>query len=264
VADVTWSTINRQGAARPQARPDRFDDLFVTGWERNGDCARRRTGARAFALDREVDRPVPVVGGQDLVARTQTDGLQDDRDARGGVGDQCRALGIGAEKGGQMPAGMCDAVTQPDRVEARRVVVHLVAQALLHTLDGDRHRAERAVVQVRDARIEREQQARGGDRRRRTRLGRASMAVSPVRRRSAPAVAAYPSLKSRYTTASTAFVRSGSRWSDGTRNGMPALRIFCSARNSRCDIVRSGTRNARAISAVVRPTSARRVRTTCA
>ena len=34
----------------------------------------------------------------------------------------------------------------------------------------------------------------------------------------------------------------------GTRNGMPAARIFCFARTSRCAIVGSGTRNARAIS----------------
>ena len=74
----------------------------------------------------------------------------------------------------------------------------------------------------------------------------------------------YPSLKIRYTTASTAASRSGSRWSGGTRNGMPAARILAFARTSRCAIVGSATRNARAISGVVSPPSVRRVSATCA
>ena len=45
---------------------------------------------------------------------------------------------------------------------------------------------------------------------------------------------------------------------------MPAARIFRFARTSRCAIVGSGTRNARAISSVVRPPSVRSVSATCA
>ena len=45
---------------------------------------------------------------------------------------------------------------------------------------------------------------------------------------------------------------------------MPAALILCFARTSRCAIVGSGTRKARAISAVVRPPSVRSVSATCA
>src|SRR5436190_1165773 len=65
-------------------------------------------------------------------------------------------------------------------------------------------------------------------------------------------------------TASTTRSRSGSSWAPGTRYGMPASRILPLARTSRCAIVDSGTRKARAISAVVRPPRNRSVRATCA
>ena len=56
----------------------------------------------------------------------------------------------------------------------------------------------------------------------------------------------------------------GQQMVGGTRNGMPAARIFRFARTSRCAIVASGTRNARAISSVVRPPSVRSVNATWA
>ena len=58
-------------------------------------------------------------------------------------------------------------------------------------------------------------------------------------------------------------MRCGKSSASGTRYGMPASRILPFARTSRCAIVDSGTRNARAISAVVKPPSRRRVRATC-
>src|SRR6266540_2744985 len=45
---------------------------------------------------------------------------------------------------------------------------------------------------------------------------------------------------------------------------MPAARIFCLARTSRCPIVGSGTKKARAISTVLKPPSVRNVSATCA
>ena len=57
---------------------------------------------------------------------------------------------------------------------------------------------------------------------------------------------------------------SGSSASAGTRYGIRASRILPFARTSRCAMVGSGTRNARAISAVVRPPSSRSVSATCA
>jgi hypothetical protein len=46
-------------------------------------------------------------------------------------------------------------------------------------------------------------------------------------------------------------------------NRMPSLLMLCLARLMRWAIVASGTRNALAISAVVRPPTARRVRASC-
>src|SRR5256885_3720279 len=68
----------------------------------------------------------------------------------------------------------------------------------------------------------------------------------------------------RYSTARTSSIRSGSASRSGTRNGMRASTIFLFARTSRCAIVASGTRNARAISPVVRPATERSVSATCA
>ncbi len=79
-----------------------------------------------------------------------------------------------------------------------------------------------------------------------------------------PAVAEYPSVNTRYTHASTPGTRSGIRCAGGTRNGMPAWRIFAFARVSRCATVCSGCRKARAISAVRNPHTRRSVRATCA
>ena len=74
----------------------------------------------------------------------------------------------------------------------------------------------------------------------------------------------YPSLKIRYTTASTAESRCGSKSSDGTVNGMPAVAIFVLALVSRRFMVSGDTRNARAISSVGSPATARSVSATCA
>ncbi len=57
-------------------------------------------------------------------------------------------------------------------------------------------------------------------------------------------------------------MRSGSRCAGGTRYGIPARSILCLARTRRLAIVGSGMRNAFAISAVVRPASARSVSAT--
>ncbi len=97
-----------------------------------------------------------------------------------------------------------------------------------------------------------------------TPASRIASAARSGRSKSAPAVAAYPSVNSRYSTASTAEVRSGSRCGGGTRKGMPAWRIFCLARTRRLAMVCSLTRNALAISAVLSPARVRRVSATWA
>src|SRR5215472_7550267 len=74
-----------------------------------------------------------------------------------------------------------------------------------------------------------------------------------------PRVVRCPSVNTRYTTRSTALSRSGRSAGPGTRNAIPAWRIFRLARTSRCAMVGSGTRKAAAISAVVSPHTARSV-----
>ncbi|GIU90476.1 MAG: hypothetical protein KatS3mg010_1575 [Acidimicrobiia bacterium] len=80
---------------------------------------------------------------------------------------------------------------------------------------------------------------------------------------SAPDDAVYPSLNIRYSTARTAATRAGRSRSSGRPNVAPAPRTCCFARLIRCAMVASGTRNARAISAVVSPPTARSVSATC-
>jgi hypothetical protein len=82
---------------------------------------------------------------------------------------------------------------------------------------------------------------------------------SSVRCRSAPMLLAYPSLKIRYSTCSTERSRSARSWPSGRLNGTPEALMRCFARLIRWAMVDSGTRNAFAISAVVRPPTARSV-----
>ena len=96
------------------------------------------------------------------------------------------------------------------------------------------------------------------------RPSRIASAQSAERFSASPALAVWPSLKIRDTTAITPRTRAGSSSASGMRNGMPASRIFPFARTSRCAMVASGTRNARAISAVLRPPSSRSVNATWA
>src|SRR5216684_1567217 len=67
----------------------------------------------------------------------------------------------------------------------------------------------------------------------------------------------------RYSTCRTTRRRSARSSSGGRSNRMPALLMLCLARLMRWAIVASGTRNAFAISAVVRPPTARSVRASC-
>jgi hypothetical protein len=64
----------------------------------------------------------------------------------------------------------------------------------------------------------------------------------------------------RYSTCSTELNRVAHSSRAGNWNGTPELWMRCLARLIRCAIVDSGTRNADAISAVVRPPTARSVR----
>lgn len=84
------------------------------------------------------------------------------------------------------------------------------------------------------------------------------------RTRCAPLGAVWPVVKIRWTTSRTALTRPA-RWSgDGTRYGMRAVVIFFLARVIRAAIVGSGTRNARATSAVDSPHTSRSVSATWA
>jgi hypothetical protein len=70
-------------------------------------------------------------------------------------------------------------------------------------------------------------------------------------------------LKIKYSTFCTAASRSPRSAGGGRWNWAPLSRMRCLARLIRCPTVFSGTSNARAISAVVSPPTARRVSATC-
>ena len=84
-----------------------------------------------------------------------------------------------------------------------------------------------------------------------------------TRWRLAPELAVDPSLKTRYRTCRTAARRSERSDSGGNRKRAPLALIRCLARLMRWATVASGTSSALAISAVVRPPTARRVNATC-
>src|SRR6478735_9052586 len=86
--------------------------------------------------------------------------------------------------------------------------------------------------------------------------------VSSTRCSDPPDDAVYPSLKIRYSTRNTEASRSGNSLPVASPNLPPVALIRCFARLIRCPTVASGTRKARAISAVVSPPTARRVNAT--
>ena len=96
------------------------------------------------------------------------------------------------------------------------------------------------------------------------RVSRIASAESSTRCRLGPALAVYPSLKIKYSTCRTADRRSARSSAGGSANRAPLSLIRCLARLIRWPTVFSGTSSARAISAVVRPPTARRVSATCA
>ncbi|GAB3158072.1 hypothetical protein GCM10027290_60600 [Micromonospora sonneratiae] len=63
-----------------------------------------------------------------------------------------------------MPTGVDDPVDQSLGEEAHRIRLGLVAQPLLGTLYTDRHGTERSVVEMRDGRVEGEQESGTGNR----------------------------------------------------------------------------------------------------
>ena len=78
-----------------------------------------------------------------------------------------------------------------------------------------------------------------------------------------PEVAAYPSVKIRYRTCKTTVSRCSRSGPFGILNGTPLSATCTLARVIRRVMVASGTRKARAISAVVSPPTARRVSAIC-
>ena len=90
-------------------------------------------------------------------------------------------------------------------------------------------------------------------------VSRIASSDNSVRCSSGPLLAAYPSLKMRYSTCSTVRNLSVCSLCVGIWNGTPDALIRCFALAMRCAMVASGTRNAFAISAVVSPPTARKV-----
>ena len=123
---------------------------------------RVRTAAPVRAhsrCDGERHRAVAVVGGE----RSRRRGAARATGARRptpavALPTSAVPSGSAPRKAGQVPAGVGDPVDQARGEEAQRVGLHLVAQPLLGALHGDRHRAERAVVEVADRRVEGEEQ----------------------------------------------------------------------------------------------------------
>ena len=122
--------------------------------ERDADEAEDRAvalGRRAEGVDRGV---VLVVAGEQLVAGLEPAGREDGRDAHRRVRDEREALGIGAQEPGDLVADLVEARHQLAVEEPDGLGLHAFAPDLLGLEDGRRGRAERPVVEERDAGFE--------------------------------------------------------------------------------------------------------------
>lgn len=108
------------------------------------------------------DGAVAVVGDQDLVAVGERHGVQGEVGALGGVGDEGDPVGVGAQVRGDPGTGLGEAVRDGDE-EGVGVGVYLGAERGLCLLDGDGDRAEGAVVEMGDARVQAEQGGPAGE-----------------------------------------------------------------------------------------------------
>jgi len=117
--------------------------------------------ARAFAhpLPGVVARAVLEVGRQDLVARLQTDGARRDVHAGAGVRHEGEVVGRGSDVCPERRPRLREQVGETPHDELDRLAFQLELPAPIRLEHGSRARAERAVVQVRDRRVQEKQLA---------------------------------------------------------------------------------------------------------
>jgi len=153
----------QHAGARRHAGPDRPYNLFG-GRDRQGhrlaDVA--RAALAAHEAPGAVQRAVLVIGGQDLVARSQRQRTGHDVQAGGGVGDVDQVVRVRADGGPQRRAGLAHQWLEAPAQELDRLAFELQLPALAGFEDGTRARAERAVVEEDHVGAKEEQVAQSG------------------------------------------------------------------------------------------------------
>ena len=147
--------------ARPlrDAGPDRLDDL-LRRFDRQRHILHHVVGAGALAtvLPCLVARAILVVRGEHLVAGFQLERARDDVDAQRGVRDEGDIVWVGADEWAQSRAGLGEQIRQPlEKLDG--LAFELELARLVGLEYGPRARAEGAVVEKDDVRLEQEQLA---------------------------------------------------------------------------------------------------------
>lgn len=143
---------------------DHRPDLLVPGVQRHRHLPVACTEVPADPVNRKIHGTVPVIRRHDLSTALRRHGAQRDPDALGRVGDQSRTFRGRPHRLGDVAADMGEPVVEPPAVEAVGVGRHFVPEALLGALHGDRHSADRTMVEVTNGRIQGEQQPGADDR----------------------------------------------------------------------------------------------------
>ena len=114
-------------------------------------------GARAFGGNPQdvPDGVVAVIGGEDLVPGLELERSRNRVDAGGGVRDEDEVLCVRPDECGERSARLIQGRFQVADEEGDRLALHPLAPGVLGRQHRSRRRAERAVVQERDARVER-------------------------------------------------------------------------------------------------------------
>ncbi len=141
--------------SRRHPAPDRLDNLVQGGYRkghRSADVTRPRPGTHV--RPGHVERPVLVVGRQDLVVRLEGEGTGHDVQPRSGIGDEDEVVGASVEVGGEFsPCGVQErAAASPEELD--RLPLQLQLPPLVRFEHRPRAGPEGAVVEKDHVRVE--------------------------------------------------------------------------------------------------------------
>ena len=150
--------VIQQAEPRARAHPGQhgvYDLLRCCDRERQRHHHHLRPATLRHEGERVAAGLVAVIGGQELISRRHAHRPQHRVDPRGGVADEGEVVRVGTDEGGQRGPRRVEPVVELAPEEAHRLGLELGAQRGLQIQDLPRARPVGAVVEERDAGIER-------------------------------------------------------------------------------------------------------------